>query len=109
MAMENRSLPEYTLAEGPEGLDQVLDAFLAKTKSDAKFAAEEHYILYQLNEQKSLIKVDMSQQPFLFWYYDLNGRPATEVVKTIIARFLWEKGGEKERYLDMPVEEYDNG
>jgi hypothetical protein len=107
--MENRQLPEYTAAEGPEGLDQVLDLFLQKSKSDPQFAAQEHYILYQLSEQKSLIKIDMSQQPFLFWYYDLNGRPATEAVKKVIANFLWEKGGEKERYLEMPVQEYDNG
>lgn len=87
------------IAEGPDGLTAVLNDFLEKSKSDRLFAEDEHFILYQLGNQKSLIKVDTSQIPFRFVYNDLMGRPATIVVKEVIARFLWEKCGEKERYI----------
>lgn len=90
---------DHIIAEGPEGLEKVLEELLEKSKSDPIFATQDHFILYQLGNQKSLIKIDMSQQPFRFWHYDLMGRPATFAVKDTIARFLWEKCGEKEKYL----------
>ena len=94
------SIPEDSiLAEGPEGLAKVLDELLGKTRSDPDFAAAEHYIFYRLGDQKSLIKVDTRQLPFIFYYSDLLGRPATRAVKDTIAKFLWEKCGEKEKYL----------
>lgn len=99
---ENEWPFEYVLANGPEGLAKVLEGFLERCQQDPEFKAKEHYILYQLGNQRSLIKTDMSEQPFHFWYYDLLGRPATKAVKETIGRFLWEQGGEKERYkMDM--------
>lgn len=91
--------PTYVIAEGPEGLREVLDQFLESAKTDSEFAAVGHYILYQLGDQKSLIKVDMSATPYQFYYYDYLGRPATKAVKKTIVRFLWEKCGEREKYL----------
>lgn len=93
------------MTEGPEGLEKVLVELLDKVDADPALASEEHYILYHLGNQKSLIRVDPSQKPFKFWYYDLMGRPATVAVKETIARFLWEKCGEKERYLMKPTDE----
>jgi len=86
------------IAEGPEGLEAVLMELLQKTQTDPQFAEQEHYILYKLGNQKSLIKADLSKKPFKFWHYDLLGRPATLAVKDTIAQFVWEMGGEKERY-----------
>lgn len=83
----------YIKAQGPEGLRCVLDNLLINNESSSQ------YILYQQGNQQSLIKVDLSHQPFQFWYYDLLGRPATRVVKETLARFAWERGGEKEWYL----------
>ena len=98
--MDNQDTPsQYLIAEGPGGLQSVLNQLLQKSQQDAVFAASDHYVLYQLNEQQSLIKIDMSQRPFQFWYYDLLGRPATEAVKNVIADFLWEKCGESTLYL----------
>jgi len=98
--MQDNLLPSnYILAEGPEGLNKVLDELLEKSDQDPIFATSEHYILYQLRDQKALIKVDTSKKPFHFWYYDLLGRPATRLVKATIAEFLWEKCGAKELYL----------
>lgn len=91
--------PNHIVADGPEGLERVLDELLEKSKTDTQFASDEHFILYQLANQKSLIKVDTSQLPFKFWHNDLMGRPATVAVKHTIAKFLWEKCGEKERCL----------
>ena len=85
-------------AIGPNGLTDVLNDLLAQREKDPSFSRE-HFILYQLGNQKALIRVDTSQKPFQFWYYDLLGRPATKIVKETIARFLWDKCGEKERYL----------
>lgn len=90
---------KFIIAQGPEGLRQVLDDLLDKSQRDPSFAAEPHFIEYQLGGQKSLIKVDMSEKPYLFWYCDLMGRPATRIVKNTITDFLWEKCGEKERAL----------
>lgn len=92
------SMPEFTVANGPDGLKKALGDMLSQANGDSAFRAQEHYIMYQFNQQKSLIKVDLSEQPFQFWYCDLLGRPATSAVKETIASFLWEECGEKERY-----------
>lgn len=98
--MESATTPfQYDIADGPEGLSRLLEKYLERVKSDEEFAKEEHYILYSLGEQRSYIKLDMSQWPFQFWYSDLLGRPATRIVKDTIADFLWEKCGEKERFM----------
>lgn len=91
--------PEYIVAEGPEGLRAVLESLLQQTEQDAAFRSQQHHIMYRLKDQKSIIKVDMSQRPYQFWYNDVLGRPATAAVKETIAAFLWERCGEKERYL----------
>jgi hypothetical protein len=75
---------EYTVANGPEGLREALNA-LSRGK--------DHFILYQLNQQQSLIKIDTSESPYQLWYYDLMGRPATNTVKDVVAQFLKEKCG----------------
>ncbi len=98
MQEEELGLP-CIIAEGPEGLAKVLDDLLAEKQFSAENQRIEHYILYRLGDQRSLIKVDISEQPFMFWYYDLLGRSPTNAVKDTIASFAWEKGGEKERYL----------
>ena len=81
------------IAEGPSGLEKLLNELYEETRLDSIFAAKEHYILYRFGQQKSLIKLDFSTPPFQFWYYDLWGRPATNIVKETIAHFLLEKGG----------------
>src|SRR3990167_10437722 len=91
----------YVVAEGPDGLTKILQEFLEKSKNDSTFAAEKHYVLYQLGSQKSMLCVDTDKTPFKFWYYDLMGRPATEAVKETIANFLWEHWGEKEELQDV--------
>lgn len=87
---------DHIIANGPEGLEKVLGDLLDKAKDDDQFAKQEHYILYQLGSQKSLIKVDTTEIPFKFWHFDLMGRPATVAIKETIARFIWEKCGVKE-------------
>lgn len=97
---DDNELPEDVIpAEGPDSLYAILDALLLQVKANPKSLKKEFYILYKLGGQRSLIKVDMTRQPFQFWYYDLLGRPATEIVKNTIAKFLWEKCGERESYL----------
>jgi hypothetical protein len=97
MLNHNEILEQYLKAQGPDGLKDVLEALLEKSKQDPVFATEAHYILYRLGGQQSLMKVDMSRPPFQFWYYDLLGRPMTKMVERTIVDFLWEKCGEKER------------
>ncbi len=96
---DSELLKKYIPAQGPQGLRHVLDDLLEKSKLDPAFAAKEHFISYQLGDQKSLIKVDMSEDPVLFWYFDLLGRPATRIVKKTLFDFLWEKCGVREHYL----------
>lgn len=87
---------DYEVANGPDGLRALLDELWER----AQQTPGEFMILYQVGEQKSLIKVDARKQPFEFWYHDLMGRSPTNAVKTIIGTFLWERCGEKERYQD---------
>lgn len=87
----------YEEAQGPEGLWNELVKLLERSKQDPSFIAQDHYIMYVLGGQRSLIQIDMTKKPFEFWYCDQQGRPPTKAVKETIARFLWEKGGEKER------------
>ena len=89
----------YIVATGPEGLEAVLGELLDKSKTDPKLKERAHYILYELGNQKSLIKIDLNEWPVVFWHYDLLGRPATSVVKDVLARFAWDKCGEKEWYF----------
>lgn len=99
--MKSIDLPvPYVSVQGPKGLYEALSELLTQAHPDNALATKEHYILYELGSQQSLIKVDVSQLPFHFWYYDLLGRPATRVVKETIAKFLWEKGGERERFYN---------
>lgn len=83
------------IAEGPDSLYQVLQELLAKSKADKSFASAEHYVMYQLGSQRSLIRVETASLPFKFWHYDLMGRPVTVAVKDTIARFLLEECGVK--------------
>lgn len=95
--MESSNHPEMTIAEGPQGLKEVLAALRERALQDADFRSREHYIMYRLKDQKSLFKVDLSQQPYQFWFYDLLGRPATNAVKDTVAEFIWESASENER------------
>lgn len=90
----------YIVAQGPEELEKILNQLLEKNKLDLNRQQKEEFILYELGYQKSMIKMDMAEWPVVFWHYDLLGRPATSVVKDIIARFAWEKCGEKEWYFN---------
>ena len=89
----------YIVATGPEGLEAVLNELLEKSKLDPTLKERAHYILYELGNQKSLIKMDLNEWPVVFWHYDLLGRPATSTVKDVLAHFAWEKCGEKEWYF----------
>jgi hypothetical protein len=88
----------YIIARGPEGLEQALSELLEKAKTDPVLKEKAQFVLYELGSQKSMIKVDMSVWPIVFWHYDLLGRPATSAVKDVLSRFAWEKCGEKEWY-----------
>lgn len=99
---ETPTLPfEYDLANGPLDLMSLLNSYLEHANSDDHFANTPHYILYQHGAQESVIKVDTSEKPYHFWYCDLQGRPMTMAVKAVIADFLWEKCGEKERCANL--------
>jgi hypothetical protein len=89
----------YIVARGPEDLEHTLGELLEKSKFDSILKSKAHFILYELGNQKSMIKMDLSEWPVVFWHYDLLGRPATTTVKDVISRFAWEKCGEKEWYF----------
>lgn len=93
--MENETFSPDMTADGPEGLRKVLNDLYASSQSIPN-ASELHTILYRLGNQKSIIKVDVHQSPWQFWYYDLLGRPVTQAVKDTINDFLLDKYGEAE-------------
>src|SRR3990167_6140908 len=88
------SLPVYIQANGLAGLSQTLDRLLEEHKHGEALTTP-RYVLYQLGSQQALIRVDIDQMPFRFWYCDLLGRPATRAIKEIIAEFLLDKCGER--------------
>jgi hypothetical protein len=86
-------------AEGPDELRSVLQHVLDQ-KTDVQ--ASSQYILYKVGALESLIKINRSSPSFQFFYCDyLFGRPAPMEVKNILKEMAWEKGGEKERYLQQ--------
>ncbi len=93
---DRNSLPPYECVQGPEGLTQSLNRLLEERKRGENLDTP-RYFLYQLGGQQSLIRVDINQSPFQFWYCDLLGRPATKAVKETIANFLWEQYTETEK------------
>lgn len=95
----------YIIAEGPEGLKKILEELLEKTKQDAVFAKQAHYVLYQLGNLKSMIRIDTDQVPFKFWCYDLMGRPITLPMREVMSQFLWEHWGVKDISLQDVTEE----
>ncbi|MBA3661664.1 MAG: hypothetical protein H0W64_08055 [Gammaproteobacteria bacterium] len=105
-SMQSSNLTEdYIIANGPEGLKEVLQALFEKASNDPDFATVDHFVLYELGDQRSLIKVDTAKEPYQFWYNDLLGRPATKIVRETIADFLWEKFGDGE----ISLKDEENG
>ena len=102
--MNERFAKEPIIAQGLQDLEHVLDQLLEKREHEPDFANEEIFILYKLGNQQSLIKIDMQEKPFQFWYCDLMGRPATKSLKETIYNFLWEKCGGKDQYLQELAE-----
>ncbi len=96
---------DYIIAEGPEGLKNILEELLEKSKQDPVFARQEHFVLYTIGNLKSLMKVGTDQAPFKFWCYDLMGRPITLAMKEVLTQFLWEHWGEKEISLQDVTEQ----
>lgn len=88
------SLPDYVRANGLKGLTETLDKFLDEHDQGGALNTP-RYILYQMGNQQSLIRVDIDRIPFRFWYCDLLGRPATMAVKRTVAEFLLDKCGGK--------------
>jgi len=68
---------------GPDELREQL----GQLKTDIDPEKNEHYFLYRFNEQQSYLKVDTSQMPYYVWYADGADRPATRLVKDIVAEF----------------------
>ena len=98
MLTDQEILKKYIHANGAVELRNVLEDLLEKSKKNSS-DRREHYIYYYVGEQQSLIKADFSEEPIMFCYLDLLGRPATRIVKQTIADFLWEKCGEREKVL----------
>lgn len=90
--MESENIPPSIVAEGPEGLTAVLNSLYRNSQIDPE-APFIHYILFRLGNQKSLIRIDLSKAPCHFWYYDLLGRPITQMVKETLNQFLMNKYG----------------
>jgi hypothetical protein len=106
--MDDIKLPAGCIkVEGPAELANALDELLSQSLADKEFSHDAHYVFYQLGQQQALIKIDMSEKPFQFWYGDLLGRPATRAVKETIAKFLTNKCGETDLFIE--VEEQEQG
>lgn len=96
------SLPtEFMRVMGPEALYNQLKECALFAKQNSAYASSEHYILYQLGMQKSLIKLDFSHDPLQIWYCDLQNRPVTNKVKEAVLRFIQEqeKGADLKSYF----------
>ncbi len=96
---------DYIIAEGPEGLKKVLNDLWEEVEHNPNSAKQEHYILYQLSSQKSLIKIETDQMPFKFWCYDLMGRPITLPMREVLSQFLEEHWGKENLRLQDVTEQ----
>jgi hypothetical protein len=87
--MGNEVSPQVTFeVNGRIQLAQELEHWLADNflNSNSSSACFE----YSHGQQRSIFKVDISEQPFQLWYGDLSGRPANGADKAIFAQFVWD-------------------
>lgn len=103
---EEKPTYEYDIAEGPDGLKALLDSYFERAQNDSAFKAEPHFIVFHHGNQESVIKVDMTESPCLFWYYDMLGRAITPSVREVMARFLWDRCGESKRFAKLGYEQF---
>ncbi len=92
-----------TIAEGPAGLKQALLNLLEQSKTNPQLREKAHYVHYKHGKQESLIKINPSFD--VFFHYDLWGRPATLVVKEIVANFIKEECNQQGRLVDVGRQE----
>ena len=91
---------QHDTVDGSKELTRLLCDYLEWSRQDQSFANNDHHILYRCGDQASLIRVETRAIPFSLYYCDLSGRPAPRVVKEAVARFLWDRCGEKEKYTN---------
>jgi hypothetical protein len=85
--------PDYIEASGQQGLRDVLDALQHLVTNDAEYRSKQHLIKYRFGDRTSILKVDMSEKPYQFWYFNLDMRRALEGAdKNVIADFLKANG-----------------
>ncbi len=96
--MSLEGLPKHTVVEGPEALTAALNQLWQACQNSPVLASEDHYLLYQRGKQQSVLKVDVQQKPFQFWYCDRDGRPMPRSITQALATFAWENGVNKDNY-----------
>ncbi len=78
----------YFVANGPEGLKEVLDK-LKRINADNSTKSAQYDIIFLHNSLTALLKVDMGRPQIKFWYHDFGfGRAAPTSVKDVIVGFI---------------------
>lgn len=86
-AFNPQAVQDYQVITGLDNMTGALETLASYVKTHPDHP-QKYVFLYQLNSQKSLLMVDVSQAPFKFYYNDLQGRPITEGLKKTLAAFL---------------------
>jgi hypothetical protein len=79
---------QYFVANGPEGLKEVL-AKLKRINTENSTKSAQYDIIFLHNSLTALLKVDMSRPQVKFWYHDFGfGRAAPTSVKDVVVGFI---------------------
>ena len=82
------TISKYITVHGIPALAAQLDAIHREAQTNPVSRPEPVFILYESLQQKSMIKVDLSQKPYLIGYDDQMGRPMPSAIKEVFAQFL---------------------
>jgi hypothetical protein len=91
-------------AHGPDELIQSLEGLYERANRDARFAAQPHYVLFQIGQQSSLLRFDIHKRKV--YHFNIDGYAATAPVKVAVQQFLEKAGGTLEAdFHDISREE----
>jgi hypothetical protein len=90
---------KYISAHSPDGLKAVLREIWRESQHSASAVPQEHFVMYLHGDQKSFLRIrseGKGSDPFVL-YVDKFAKPMGKGVKEVLAEFLWEEAGAKER------------
>lgn len=96
---------DYIPVQGLDHLSETLEMLYFKIKANPTLSSEDKYVLFQLGNQKSLLRITFAEEMPHFAYFDLFERPMTKNIKTVLINFLQKNAVLPKDFLTKSEEE----